>query len=66
MSYSLQRINNLARRLGITSREAAALCGRKGSRRRRERQCACAAPGGTEAEQHRKILALRYDLRESA
>lgn len=66
MAYSLQRIQNLARRLGITFREAAKLCGRKGSRRRRERQCACAAPGPTEAEQQRKILALRWDLRESA
>ena len=66
MAYALQRIENLARKLGISFREAAALCGRKGSRRRRERQCACVAPGHAEAEQQKKILALRWDLRESA
>lgn len=66
MSYALQRIENLARRLGVPFREAARLCGRKGSRVRRERQCACAAPTPTEAEQQKKILAVRWDLRESA
>lgn len=43
MTYSLQRIENLARKLGIPFRAAARLCGRKGARRRRERQCACLA-----------------------
>lgn len=43
MSYPFQRIQNLARKLGISFREAAQLCGRKGARRRQERQCACLA-----------------------
>lgn len=49
MSYSLSRIAVLAKKLGISFREAAALCGRKGSRRRRERQCACVAETAAKA-----------------
>lgn len=37
MSYPLQRIQNLANRLGISFAEAASLCARKGARRRREK-----------------------------
>lgn len=37
MSYPLQRIENLAKRLGISFAEAAALCAKKGARRRREK-----------------------------
>lgn len=43
MSYPFQRIQNLAKKLGISFREAARLCGRKGARIRQERQCACLA-----------------------
>lgn len=43
MGVSFKRIDNLARRLGVSFREAARLVGRKGARVRRERarQCAC-------------------------
>lgn len=60
MSFALQRVQNLATRLGISFREAAQLCGRKGSRKRRERQCACAPASATEE----KIKAVRWDLRD--
>lgn len=42
-NFSLSRVEVLAKRRGISFREAAALCGRKGARKRRERQCACLA-----------------------
>lgn len=43
MSVSFARIENLARREGVSFREAARMVGRKGARMRREkaRQCAC-------------------------
>jgi hypothetical protein len=43
MAYPLQRIQNLAQRLGISFQEAAARCGRKGARRRRQQPAAVEA-----------------------
>jgi hypothetical protein len=66
MAYPQQRIFNLAQRLGISVRDAASLCGRKGARRRAAKQCACLPPDAQEAERAERIRKLRWDLREDA
>lgn len=58
----MQRIDNLAKRLGIGFREAARLCSRKGNRLKRKRQCACAV----EQPADDRIRRLRWDLRGEA
>lgn len=67
-SYPQQRIFNLAAKLGVTVREAARMCARKGARQRRERarQCACMDLDKPELERDREIRAKRWDLREDA